>query len=51
MQHLLITIYYGLLLGLLYRFTGKLQYTMLAHILINTIIAWPYIQDNILIFL
>lgn len=42
---------FGLLLGLLYRFTGKLQYTMLAHILINTIIAWPYIQDNIIIFL
>ncbi|MFT9416804.1 CPBP family intramembrane glutamic endopeptidase [Leuconostoc falkenbergense] len=42
---------FGLLLGLLYRFTGKLQYTMLAHIFVNTLIAWPYIQDNVIIFL
>lgn len=53
-QNLIVLLPYfivGLLLGILYRLTGKVQYTMLVHILINTIIAWPYIQDNVIIFL
>ena len=53
-QNLLILLPYlvlGLLLGILYRLTGKVQYSMLTHMLVNTIVAWPFIQDNILIFL
>lgn len=53
-QNLLVLLPYlvlGLLLGILYRLTGKVQYSMLTHMLVNTIVAWPFIQDNILIFL
>lgn len=41
----------GILLGILYRITGKLMYSVILHITINILLMWPLIQENILIFL
>ncbi len=53
-QNLIVLIPYiifGFLLSLLYRITGKIQYSIIMHISVNTILMWSLIQDNIIIFL
>lgn len=53
-QNLIVLLPYlilGVLLGILYRITGKLMYSVILHIAINMITMWPFIQDNIIIFL
>lgn len=44
-------IVFGFLLSLLYRITGKIQYSIIMHMSVNIILMWPLIQDNIIIFL
>lgn len=44
-------IVFGFLASLLYRITGKIQYSIIMHMSANIIQAWPLIQDNIIIFL